>query len=116
MRLKRNTISYFTTAVLQYAEENGISIGDSFGHGEDDFVVELYPYSTLIYRCVDELVKGPNFWVESALFDVVDNLTDCFWEIIEREQHEPMETSMSCQTCKDEFELDIKRSLAAFEA
>ncbi|HAS6097062.1 MULTISPECIES: hypothetical protein [Vibrio] len=111
--LKAKYHFYFTTAVLKHAEENGISIGDSFGHGEDDFVVDLYPYSNLIYRCVDELEQAPNRWKESDLFDVVDNLSDCFWGIIEREEHEPMEASMPCL---DEFELDIKRSLVAFEA
>ncbi|OKQ18231.1 hypothetical protein [Vibrio antiquarius] len=102
---------YFTTAVLKHAEDNHINIGDCFGYGEDNFVVDLYPYSNLIYRCVDEIERAPNKWKESELFDLVDNLSDCFWGIIEREGYDEMDTSMPCL---DEFELDIKRALNVF--
>ncbi len=102
-----------STAVLKYAEENNINIGDCFGYGEDDFVVDLYSYSILIHRCVDEIENAQNKWKESELFDLVDNLSDCFWGIIEREGYDEMSASMPCV---DEFELDIKRALNTFVA
>jgi len=101
---------YFVTEVIRTIPENQC-IGDLFGIGEDCFVIELYPFSNLFYRKVDEAYRNGHEFSGCAVYEIVKPLAEYFWEQIERQELKPLEVSLPD---KDEFELDLNRVIEMF--
>lgn len=81
-------------------------IGDMFGIGEDDFVMELYPYANKIAKMTDEAYLNGSRFQGVHVYECMRGIAEFFWGIVERQNARPMDSAMPEM---DEFELDVAR-------
>lgn len=83
-------------------------IGVLFGIGEDDFIMELYPYAEMIVKMTDEAhANGKNFRFV-FVYEAMENLAEFFWSAVKRQNAPQFECKMPEM---DEFVLDIQRTI-----
>jgi hypothetical protein len=92
---------YLTQSILNYAYQEGIEIGDTFGIGEDCFIVGLFPYTKVLTEQFNVLELKC-----SAIFEIAVELAECFWGIVNRDSTEDLDAPMPDM---DEFTLDVVR-------
>ena len=68
---------YFSVQITKDLARIDESIGDLFGYGEDNFIVDLYPYSKIIH---DEIYAVDI--LDSKVFEICKRVSDTFWESV----------------------------------
>ena len=99
---------YMTTEVLKHAPDG--NIGDIFGISEDVFVQELYEYTYLFCKKIDQAQSAGALFSEEMSIASADALADWFWGQVDR--CNPVNYAKMPEF--DEFELDITRVLEEF--
>jgi len=104
-------LHYLAEAIIKCIPDD-TCVGNIFGVGEDDLVMQLYPYAQLIVKLSDKAYdEGANF---SGVFvyEAMEELAELFMGIVDRQNASPLECEMPDI---DEFELDILRVIKTFE-
>ena len=96
-------LHYFAKKVLYELPEN---TGDTFGIGEDDFIMALYPYAELIVKLANQAVDRGKDFDGLRIYDAFDLMAECLVISVLRQSGAPMEYELPEL---DEFELDILR-------
>ncbi|QFT13448.1 hypothetical protein [Vibrio sp. THAF190c] len=77
------------TAVLNKLETLGGNTGDSFGEGEDSFLINLYEYTELVYELVYHFeTKNPIAWKENMLWELMQFVANQFLFLAFRDSRE----------------------------
>jgi len=95
---------YLTSEILKKVP----STGDIFGLAEDDLVIEIYPYSNLIWRKCTEFCDGEIGDFYSFIADCAAIITDTI-EDLDGNQIDKANVKFIELMDIDEFELDVVR-------
>lgn len=99
----------FATAVLKAMPEG---TGDTFGIGEDDFIIELYPFAELIQKRTTEAWADGRHSTGVFCYDAMPDLADWFVAAAARIPPPQLNRSMRLSDGLpelDEFDLDLAR-------
>lgn len=104
-------LHYLTEEILKVLPEYS-SLDNLFGIGEDDFVIELYPYAELIEKRTTEAFADGKHANGVFVFDAMPELAIWFVEAAMREGVEPVDAPLALSAGFpeiDEFDLDLAR-------
>ena len=86
-------LHYLAEAILKHLSEDEC-IGDIFGIGEDDFIMELYPYANLIVQLTDKAYFDGKQFSGVFVYDCMEVVAQNFWFIVENQDAKPLEFNM----------------------
>lgn len=106
-----------TGMILHYLAEEILKIlpdgtGDQFGIGEDDFIIELYPFAELIEKRITEAYADGKQANGVFVFDAMPEVAIWFVEAAMRVPEPPLNTPLKLNVRfpeLDEFDLDLAR-------
>ena len=75
---------YLMEAFLEKLPD-GESIGDIFGEGEDSVVINLFPYSAIYWKLVDESYICYGGLPGVAVYELSEELADIMWSEVSEE-------------------------------
>lgn len=96
---------YFLTSAILDKLPEGQSIGDLFGMGEDNFVLEIYDHAMAFYLEGDRLFRAGCDFPGVVVYDITDELAECFWSLFGIFEELPE---------VDAFALDVARVYAKY--
>lgn len=78
---------FLAAAVLERLSSLGGNAGDTFGEGDDSFVISLFPYTELVHGLVDAFDDvHSNKWQDSYLFELMSFVAKQFLFLAFRDQ------------------------------
>lgn len=78
---------FLAVAVLEQLSSLGGNTGDTFGEGEDSFILSLFPYTELVHGLVDAFEDVySNKWQDSHLFELMAFVAKQFLFLAFRDQ------------------------------
>lgn len=101
----------FLKKVMSHANVMELSIVETFGYGEDDFIVRLFSYSDILQSEINKLNIKNVSWISSELSVVIDELAIAFWQAVETENSIVNEAKLPDE---NEFEQLVKRLLLPY--
>jgi hypothetical protein len=101
---------YLTEEVLNNvpSTEHCDGVGDYFGAGQDCFVIELFAYSEVFYRVIEEAYQNGRESLGVAVYEIPERLANWFWEEVISQGNLEMEANYPNI---DEFKLEVKKHI-----
>ena len=103
-------LHYLAEAIISYINDETCT-GDIFGIGEDDLVMELYPYAQLIVKLTDDAYQAGRQFSGVFVYDSIQEIAENFMGIVERQN---VGQCAAVMPDIDEFELDVARVISAY--